>query len=283
MKQPPAFQFYPADFLADENVMLMNNRELGCYMRLMCYTWREGSIPNDIEKIAKLCVEDGSAMAQLWLAISSCFERAPDRDDRLVHPRLDLERLKQQEHRKERAESGKKGAKSRWNKHDGTANGSAIAQPMANDGSSSSTSPISKSKSEEQKRAPGEKPPADDQPPADPIWGNGLDFLLRKGIAKGAARSLIGLMRKHLQDDFIVAELLIEAERQDICAPQAWLLQAAKQRKNGGTNANSTLSGKLSLADRAAKLMLERDERNRLAAEATIVGQGPGRALAHDG
>jgi hypothetical protein len=96
---------------------------------------------------------------------------------------------------------------------------------------------------------PGEKPPAEEPPPSDPIWGNGLDFLLRKGLAKGSARSLIGLMRKELQDDFIVAELLIEAERQDICAPQAWLLQAAKGRKSGkpGTNkhpANENLKGK---------------------------------------
>ena len=60
----PAFQFYAAEFLADENVVLMTNQELGCYMKLMCYCWREGSIPSEIPKIAK-CV---GRIAQLWLS-----------------------------------------------------------------------------------------------------------------------------------------------------------------------------------------------------------------------
>lgn len=140
----PAFQFYPAEFLADENVVMMSNQELGCYIKLMCYCWREGSIPSDISKIAKLCGEDSSVMAKLWIAISSCFEQPLYSHDRLVHPRLEKERIKQLEHKKERAESGKKGAESRWNK-DLQKNGSAIKQPIAKDGSSSSSSSLSSS------------------------------------------------------------------------------------------------------------------------------------------
>ena len=145
MKAPrsPAFQFYPAEFLADANVVMMSNRELGCYIKLMCFCWREGSIPSDVSKLAKLCGEDGSAMADLWIAIGSCFDSAINDPSKLVHHRLEKERQKQEEHRKERAESGLKGAKSRWNNHlkkDSSANGSAIEQPMANDGSSSSSS-----------------------------------------------------------------------------------------------------------------------------------------------
>lgn len=33
----PAFQFYAAEFLADENVVLMTNQEVGCYIKLMAY------------------------------------------------------------------------------------------------------------------------------------------------------------------------------------------------------------------------------------------------------
>ena len=36
MGNSPAFQFYPADFLSYENVMLMSNQEVGCYVKLMC-------------------------------------------------------------------------------------------------------------------------------------------------------------------------------------------------------------------------------------------------------
>lgn len=139
----PAFQFYPADFLADENVVLMSNREIGCYIKLMCYCWREGSIPSDVNKIARLCGEDSSAMADLWIAISSCFELAINDPSRMVHPRLTTELQKQSEHKKERSESGKKGAEARWGKGskvDGSANGSAIKEPMAKNGFSSSSS-----------------------------------------------------------------------------------------------------------------------------------------------
>jgi len=143
----PAFQFYPADFLAEENVVLMSNQEIGCYIKLMCYCWREGSIPADVNKIARLCGEDSSAMAQLWIAIKECFAELEADPKRLVHPRLEKERIKQEEHKKERAESGKKGAKARWGaapKEDSSAMAQPLPKPMANDGSSSSTSSSNK-------------------------------------------------------------------------------------------------------------------------------------------
>lgn len=150
MSKAPAFQFYAAEFLSDENVVLMTNQEVGCYIKLMAYCWREGSIPAEIPKIAKLCGEDSSAMAQLWIAIGSCFTVASDNSERLVHPRLEKERMKQKEHAEERSASGKKGAKAKWDKafkaiqstesSDGSAISSAIKEPMAKDGSSSSSS-----------------------------------------------------------------------------------------------------------------------------------------------
>lgn len=148
----PAFQFYPKDFLADESVDLMDNRQTGCYIRLLCKCWIEGSIPADITKIAKLCREDPSIMAELWTAIRSRFVELPDQPDRLVNPRLAEERKKQEEYQTERASSGAKGAKARWDKRstqsatdsspDGSANGSAIEQPIAKNASSSSSSSV---------------------------------------------------------------------------------------------------------------------------------------------
>lgn len=151
----PAFQFYPKDFLSDENVVLMTNQELGCYMKLLCYCWKEGSIPLDIQKIAKLCNEDGAAMALLWSAIKNCFSVCKENPERLVNLRLLKEREKQIEHHKIKSLSGKKGAKAKWNNkletkkkdnpcHD-SANGKAMAAPeglpLAKNGSSSSSSP----------------------------------------------------------------------------------------------------------------------------------------------
>jgi hypothetical protein len=146
MNNPPAFQFYPADFLADENVALMTNQEIGCYVKLMCYCWREGSIPSEVPRIAKLCGEDSSAMAQLWLAIAPCFSSANKPDEtasRLVHPRLEKERQKQIDFHSERSKAGLKGSLSRWGKdkkEDSSAIAQPLAQPMAKNGSSSSIS-----------------------------------------------------------------------------------------------------------------------------------------------
>lgn len=112
----PAFRFYPSDFLSDEHVALMTNQEIGCYLKLLCYCWREGSIPSDLNKIAKLVGEDGSAIAQLWLAIKPCFTKCPDQPDRLYQKRLEIERKKQLEYKLARSAAGKKGAEARHSK-----------------------------------------------------------------------------------------------------------------------------------------------------------------------
>jgi len=137
MKNIPAFQFYPSDFLSDENVALMNNTEVGCYIKLLCYCWKQGSIPNDVNKIARLCNETEESMAQLWIAISCCFKDGVN-EGRLTHQRLEKERQKQLKFSKERSESGRKGAEIRWK--NSTAIAKPIAKPMAKDSSSSSSS-----------------------------------------------------------------------------------------------------------------------------------------------
>lgn len=151
MNKAPAFQFYPTDLLADENFVLMSLEARGAYITLICYCWLEGSIPADTNRMAKLCGIDGSAMAQLWVELSTCFSSV---DGRCINTWLERQRLRQIEYKKDRQEAGKKGAESRWDKakslnaqpdnNDSSANGSAIAQlqqePIANDGSSSSSS-----------------------------------------------------------------------------------------------------------------------------------------------
>jgi len=142
MNKSPAFQWYPADWLSDMRVRLLPWAAKGLYVDLLCYCWREGYIPADISAIAQLCGCHDLAM------IEQCLELfcATDDPTKLTHKRLEKERVKQNDHRNERSESGKKGAKARWNKgkqqqtkQDSSANGSAIKQPLAKNGSSSST------------------------------------------------------------------------------------------------------------------------------------------------
>ena len=173
MNKAPAFQFYPSDFLSDENVALMTNQEVGCYIKLLCYCWKEGSVPSDIKKLARLCGEPEELMAELWLSLKPCFKIINDgggekgdgsamlSHSRAINMRLDKERKKQEAHRKERSRSGQKGAKTRWGKgkkKDSLAITQPLAEPIAENGSSSSSSSslndLSKDKSNDSKNQP---------------------------------------------------------------------------------------------------------------------------------
>jgi uncharacterized protein YdaU (DUF1376 family) len=131
MTRAPAYQFYPADYLADARVQAMSIEGEGCYSRLMAYCWHEGSLPNDRAALAKLCKGyDGPGLDE---AIS-CFVKSKNKN-KLRHKRLSIELRKQKRHRKALSAAGLRGAEGRWPAH-----GQAIPGPMASDGSSSSSS-----------------------------------------------------------------------------------------------------------------------------------------------
>jgi hypothetical protein len=137
----PAFQFYPRDFLSDENVAMMTYPELGMYWKLCCHCWLEGSIPGDLGGIARLLRIQPADLESAWGIIGKCFVVSRKLEGRLVQPRLERERDKQKYFRKLKSEQGKEGAKRRWNSHKtNKKNGRAIVSPMANDSSSSSSS-----------------------------------------------------------------------------------------------------------------------------------------------
>ncbi|WP_432263199.1 hypothetical protein [Cupriavidus sp. TMH.W2] len=131
----PAFQFYARDFLSDENVAVMTNQALGAYIRLMCYAWLEGSIPAELQKLARLTGESLVDMERLWPEIVACFDPHPDMPGRLVQARLEREREKQATNREVRSAAGKLGADRRWNsdlgyesqREDGRASSEALA------------------------------------------------------------------------------------------------------------------------------------------------------------
>lgn len=54
-EKPPAFQFYAADWLADERLSVCPLEVEGAYIRLLAYAWREGSIPADPAAVSVLC------------------------------------------------------------------------------------------------------------------------------------------------------------------------------------------------------------------------------------
>lgn len=147
-KHPPAFQFYPSDFLSDQHVALMTTAEVGAYWLLLCYCWREGWLANDPKVLTKLVRMSPSRFKKAWPKIAPCFTETED--GKLTQKRLDKERSKQVAYRKERSEAGKKGAEARWQ-----TDGLAITAPMAKDGSSSSSSSSSSEKSKRREAPAG--------------------------------------------------------------------------------------------------------------------------------
>lgn len=157
MKIGPAFQFYPGDFISSSKVQRMDMAERGAYITLLCFEWQDGSIPDSIPELARMCSVTPKKMALLWTRVSECFVPHDPQIGRLVNPRLELVRRKQLEHSEERKESGKKGAAERWKE-----NGSAIKQPMATDASPSpSLSPSSVGEGKKKGKKQGDYPAAE--------------------------------------------------------------------------------------------------------------------------
>ena len=131
----PAFQFYPKDFLTDEAVVLMSNEQIGAYIVLLCRAWLspEG-LPSSLDDLARLVKVTPSRFGGIWAGISCKFQQ--HEDGRWFNHRLEKIRKEQTAHRAERSESGKRGAAKMWASR---SHGSAIQQPLAIDGSSSST------------------------------------------------------------------------------------------------------------------------------------------------
>src|SRR3972149_4029794 len=122
MKAPaPAFSFYPKDILSDEAAASMTDEELGVYVRLLCHAWLEGSIPADMDRLAKMTRRRRPAFEKLWKAIGPCWRQADDEPGRLVQGRLEQERGKQRSYGAPQSERAKAGAKAR--------RGAAVAQP----------------------------------------------------------------------------------------------------------------------------------------------------------
>lgn len=108
MVDSPAFQFYAAEYLADANVQAMSLAQEGIYVRLLAYCWREGSLPNDDKILSRLCK---GCSANSLIEVKQRFALNPN--GRLVHIRLETERIKQSDFREKQKENGKKGGRPR--------------------------------------------------------------------------------------------------------------------------------------------------------------------------
>jgi hypothetical protein len=94
----PAMPWYGKDFYDDEHVKLMSLEQEGAYQRLLWHAWSHGSIPADVESLAKLFGVPKARAVKLWPGIAPCWTEV---DGRLRQKRLDRVRGDQREHSEE--------------------------------------------------------------------------------------------------------------------------------------------------------------------------------------
>jgi uncharacterized protein YdaU (DUF1376 family) len=112
--KPPAFQFYPDDFLG--GVADMTQAEVGAYILLLCSQWGRGEIPSDPERAA--LIAKGSVSAHV-------LAKFPNGKN----PRLESVRIDQDNYRQQQREKGFASAEARRNKS------ATTVQPQFNHGS----------------------------------------------------------------------------------------------------------------------------------------------------
>lgn len=104
MSTAPAFQFYPADFIV--GTAEMSPEEVGAYIRLLCYQWSKGGLPDDQAKCASMAGCSGNAIASIWHKFGRC------EDGRMRNTRMEAVRAEQDKYRAKQADNAKK----RWKK-----------------------------------------------------------------------------------------------------------------------------------------------------------------------
>lgn len=85
----------------------------GAYMRILCYAWTRGGVPNDEQACGRIAggfgKGDWKAIRQRLLVLDAGTDL-----ERLSHPRLELEREAVRELKEAKSKAGHEGAKRRW-------------------------------------------------------------------------------------------------------------------------------------------------------------------------
>lgn len=108
----PWFPLYANDFVV--STVTMSPASVGSYIRLLCYAWTAGSIPNDYEVCSRIAV--GMTPSE-WNEIRHRFEVVTDPDtavEKLVNPRMERERERTEMIRDARREAAARTNAKRW-------------------------------------------------------------------------------------------------------------------------------------------------------------------------
>jgi uncharacterized protein YdaU (DUF1376 family) len=107
-KKPPSFDFFPDDFLG--GTYHLEAEAVGIYVRLLCFQWSNGSIPEEENQLARIAGVDAVALRRHMLTLMTKFDRTES--GALINQRLEDERQK----KIAIIEKAKRSAEQRWSK-----------------------------------------------------------------------------------------------------------------------------------------------------------------------
>jgi len=115
MKNSPAFQLYPADFISDPDLLEWDMEMIGAYFWMICYLWLNGGkIENNSRKIAKILKFSTNKSRRIWGNIKEKFEFS---GGYITHKRVTKEMQRQETQRLMKSKAGKEGARKKWQCH----------------------------------------------------------------------------------------------------------------------------------------------------------------------
>lgn len=98
----PAFQFYVKDFIS--GTVHMTSEEVGAYIRLLCFQWEHGSIPDDKKVLIRI---SGAKKG----AIDEVLKKFKQTEQGLINLRLNVTREEQLAYREKQRLNGGKGGR----------------------------------------------------------------------------------------------------------------------------------------------------------------------------
>jgi uncharacterized protein YdaU (DUF1376 family) len=109
-KPLPFLRWYVTDYRASRRVQRLSWQERGIYRELLDECWIEGSIPDDIDRLAEIAGCPRGVMAEAWVNLKPMFAPIEGMDGMyLTSRRLEIERSEDDAFRVGRAVAGRKG------------------------------------------------------------------------------------------------------------------------------------------------------------------------------
>lgn len=152
MKERSGMPYDVVAFETDELTKFWSAEAEGYWHRLIRSSWINGSLPNDVAKLAVICrCKSLNKMEKIWKEIGESFTEIEKDPTRLINKKQESERQYKSGESQANSINGKKGAEKRWGKkpevstestnRDGgghelansRANSEPMARPMAND------------------------------------------------------------------------------------------------------------------------------------------------------